>query len=616
MAVSNGGDHESLGWPRRLWSRITRRQPRRSGPPDIRGRSLGESPGLLYRDDPTHVGYDLLNREQLSARFADTIKTVSERTPSAVVALVGPWGSGKTSLLTQITAELSRSDWHVGRHNPWHYADYTSAVMGFFGSLRGAVPRDVLANGLGDSLSKFVANIAPIGGLGSVLGADMSGALAAIGKLLGGEDDELHQVNERVASALTRLDHPVLIVLDDLDRLTPDELLVTFKLVRLIGVLPNVYYLLGYDESTLLETITKTDLVGTEPGRARKYLEKIVQVRLEIPPLDSREQGVMADALVAEVTASHAIVLSADQTRRLSSIWQECLALYLDQPRSLKKLFTQVDAVWPDVAGEVDFVDFVAITFLRVFERNILSLVEEERDELLQVEYFSFPVSRRDEPPADRWRRWLERIEKRGAQHPHAIANLLSYLFVTLQGARNNMSYGHDFNQNISDRQGVGSSEYFNRYIRSGLSESEVSDRELADIAASLRSGDAGNAAERLERVLDIDAGAAFTRLRRQNKNEPLPPATLLPILGDRYLDDVASGGAGIGLTEDRMSLMLAGETLDAAIASEASAVISEMLQHPMSRLIYAAEALRIAVTSQGPVAPWAEQVRAEAAQP
>ncbi len=47
-------------------------------------------------------------------------------------------------------------------------------------------------------------------------------------------------------------------ILDDLDRLTAEELMQVFKLVRLVGRLPYVYYLLGYDEQTLVDLI-KTD---------------------------------------------------------------------------------------------------------------------------------------------------------------------------------------------------------------------------------------------------------------------------------------------------------------------------------------------------------------------
>ena len=75
-------------------------------------------------------------------------------------------------------------------------------------------------------------------------------------------------------------------VLDDIDRLHAEELLMVFKLVRLVGRLPNVYYLLAYDEATVLAVITNTKLAGNDMDRARRYLEKMVQLRLVVPPIN------------------------------------------------------------------------------------------------------------------------------------------------------------------------------------------------------------------------------------------------------------------------------------------------------------------------------------------
>ena len=49
---------------------------------------------------------------------------------------------------------------------------------------------------------------------------------------------------------LDGLDQPILVVIDDLDRLQPDELLLVFKLIRLVGRLPSVGYILAFDERT------------------------------------------------------------------------------------------------------------------------------------------------------------------------------------------------------------------------------------------------------------------------------------------------------------------------------------------------------------------------------
>src|SRR5690606_7051573 len=131
-------------------------------------------------------------------------------------------------------------------------------------------------------------------------------------------------------------------------------------------------------------------------------------------------------------------------------IWQDCLAIYLDQPRSVKRLFTQVDATWPDVAGEVDFSDFVAMTFLRVFERPTLDLLVDHRSEILQeASAFSFEI--RQESLQDRWARWKKRIADAKPRHPAAIENLLAHLFIYIRGAKEGTHYvGSSYQEDVT----------------------------------------------------------------------------------------------------------------------------------------------------------------------
>lgn len=79
---------------------------------------------------------------------------------------------------------------------------------------------------------------------------------------------------------------PILVVVDDLDRLTAEELLAAFKLVRLVGRFPHVHYMLSYDEHTLIVLLDHTDLVSaSDERRGLDDLEKIVQVRIDMPLL-------------------------------------------------------------------------------------------------------------------------------------------------------------------------------------------------------------------------------------------------------------------------------------------------------------------------------------------
>lgn len=170
--------------------------------------------------------------------------------------------------------------------------------------------------------------------------------------------------------------------MDDLDRLTPDELLLVFKLVRLVGHLPNVYYLISFDEQTLLDVLRRSDLVGDSEPRAREFLEKIVQVRLDLPAFRERNADVLVDRSLTAVLHSHELTMMPNEQRRFSEAYFRHLQGRLRTPRAIKRFFGQVDATLGSLAGNVDLVDFLLVTFLRTSEPGAYRVLGRHRAEL------------------------------------------------------------------------------------------------------------------------------------------------------------------------------------------------------------------------------------------
>jgi predicted KAP-like P-loop ATPase len=83
-----------------------------------------------------------------------------------------------------------------------------------------------------------------------------------------------------------------------------------FKLVRLIGRLPRLHYLLAFDEETLLSVLTETDIARGRRDRALAYLDKIVQLRFDLPPIDQATAGQMIDRILDEQWSAQGIRLS------------------------------------------------------------------------------------------------------------------------------------------------------------------------------------------------------------------------------------------------------------------------------------------------------------------
>ncbi|MDG4823279.1 P-loop NTPase fold protein [Asanoa sp. WMMD1127] len=566
-------------------------------------RMLPRNRGNLYADDPVDEVNDQLDRGRLAAQLTRSIEAVSNQSDSAVVALVGPWGSGKSSLLIGIEANLREEGWYLARHNPWAYSSYERSVAGFFAEIRDVVPDAVMGPDRRRALGEWVERLAPAGTLGTAVGVNATGAMTSAASLIMG-DRSPERLRKIFAEALEGLDHPVLVILDDLDRLQPDELLLTFKLVRLIGRLPNVYYLLAYDEATLAEVLQHTQLIGSGPGRARQYLEKMVQVRLDIPPLLEDQQINLVNEGIDAFCAAHGVELAPDARARLQSAWSECLVRYLDQPRAVKRLFTQVDALWPEVHGEVDFVDFLLMTFLRTFERDVHELVINHKSELLQS---SFAFGRHSETNPERWERWKNRIAEEGKpRHVESIAALMSELFLYLRGARENTSYAASYREDVRRRRGVDSDEFFDRYTQVGVPASDLAEKLVADAVNEMRAGAFGPSIERLQSWFDKDAGKVARKLYRVDEQSPLPTGLALSLLGRNYLPSSDQRSGILGLRGDREILRVATRIVLRLDGDDALTTLHALAVRGTSELAMAADVVRMAKRADsGPPPTW-----------
>lgn len=107
------------------------------------------------------------------------------------------------------------------------------------------------------------------GGVGGVAG----GAMEWLGGLIQ-QEEGVEKLHAELSKALAEQPRCFLIVIDDIDRLSPDEALLIFRLVKSVGRLPNVMYLLVYDRQ-LAEKIVSERF----PSEGPHYLEKIIQAR-------------------------------------------------------------------------------------------------------------------------------------------------------------------------------------------------------------------------------------------------------------------------------------------------------------------------------------------------
>lgn len=482
---------------------------------------------VLYGDDIATLQELGPSGEKLVSRLAASVEVLQSRTKSGVIAIVGPWGSGKSTLLSHLEERLAEDrKWRIANFNPWAYSSLEVAVSGFFSEIIESLP-DTVGSEIGktrkDAVGAFIDKYSPLGGLAGLVGIDGEAALKSTARVLMGDQSPESQ-RVKTEKLLATMDQPILMLVDDLDRLGPEELLQTFKLVRLLGRLPNLYYVLSYDEATLHDILLRTGLVGKDKTRAREYMEKMIQLRFDIPTLMPQECWRLVSAATDEVRANHGIELSAEDTGRLTQIWSSCLARYIKQPRAIKRLFTQVDATFTDLAGEVDFVDYIAMTFLRTFEPATFELIEERSRELLGGGTDLWGEGDK-ETGAQRWDRWLGYLKAVETKHTHEVASLLANLFIPLKSAKNTGYSSVTLQNEFANKRRVGHRHYFHRYTQRGIPIGDIQDSDIQAFVEELVASESGDATELVLELVKQNTERVTSKLL---KFEKLPATELL----------------------------------------------------------------------------------------
>ncbi|MFJ3861489.1 P-loop NTPase fold protein [Streptomyces sp. NPDC090085] len=339
-------------------------------------------------------------------------------------------------------------------------------------------------------------------------------------------------------------------------------------------------------------TSTPSQLVGNSEPRARDFLEKIIQVRLDLPAFRERDADVLVNRSLAAVLASHNLTLSASEQERLSEAYYRYLQIRLRTPRAIKRFFGQVDATLGQLTGNVDIVDFLIVTFLRTSEPRAYQLLWQHRAELTGTS-MDLP-SRRDERPEHGIDCWRTRLQGAGVaeQHLDGVIGLMSMLFAPVRQA---LGHGINFHA-IARRRGIGSIDYFDRYMVFGVPDDDLPEHTFDTALQQLAAGTPGTEADELLLRLRDDTQRITRRIGyKRAAGAPLPAAALLKAAAPHYGHLTAAPQGALGLfTADRAMDFLAKDLLTDLAEPDRPSILKIMAETPDGAVLAARTLQRV----------------------
>jgi predicted KAP-like P-loop ATPase len=353
---------------------------------------------------------DRLNRSRFAEGLATAIKNWAQPS-SLVIAVYGDWGSGKSSLKNMVLESL-RSEHQpipVIEFNPWQISSQESLSRAFFDELGTVLGRPTSGEtpeaaekraakwksysayfSVGTSLTKSLKVILPLMGVplvGEVLdrlaeGLEKSGALtkeAAEGVQAGGKASgrSLNELKRDVAQELRDLPQPILVVVDDVDRLVQDEIRLLFQLIKANGDFPNLVYLVLAQRESVVKALEQI-----APGRADAFLEKIVQVGFNVPRIQQRQLEQIFFSGLDQMLGDDVVAKRFDKSRWVE-LYRDGLRHFFsnlrDVNRYLSSLGFHVGVFRSETSFEVNLVDLIALEALRVFIPSLYSLLPDAK---------------------------------------------------------------------------------------------------------------------------------------------------------------------------------------------------------------------------------------------
>lgn len=326
---------------------------------------------MRHLDDPIQTRVeDLLQRTDLATKLAlDIQNQPGARDSGFVVGVMGPWGCGKTSLLNLICEQLHRDKVPTIRFNPWIFSGTERLVSHFFLEIESQLRTY-------KRLRKLANTIA---GYGQALEAvSPKFRILRLLKFRSPLERGTYLYQSRIKAALRGQDTPVVVVVDDIDRLLGSEIEEIFRLVRLTASFPNLIYVLAFDRKVVEHVLTKGGILGSQ------YLNKIVQIPIDVPSISSELlKKCIIESLDRDLQASQ---FGADfDPHRWPDIFCEIIQPLIRNIRDLRRYICSATWTLNRLNGRVQIIDVLALEAVRVFVPAVFSQLQSSAELLTSL---------------------------------------------------------------------------------------------------------------------------------------------------------------------------------------------------------------------------------------
>jgi len=338
-------------------------------------------------DEPLQKGSAIQSDKLGRCGFAKSVVSALQKVTSRkgfVISIEGAWGSGKTSTLAMIeelmetvTVESSRAV--IVHFNPWLVGDRDALLGQFLTQISTSVKlsdrakegkkvaKELVSYAKAFDLIKLIPGAEP---WATIAKSVLSAAGETTGAIADQKSKDISQRKEALEEALRKFPRPIIVFIDDVDRLFPSEVFEMVRIIKAVGDLPNVGYVVAWDTLYVVEALRSASIPQSET-----YLDKVVQIRMPIPTLSSSARDALANKALATLHPDALGRFFKNDHESLSLLYFVSLRDLFQQPRDITRVFNSVTTFEPALRGELSFADIIGMAALIVKAPAVFDLL-------------------------------------------------------------------------------------------------------------------------------------------------------------------------------------------------------------------------------------------------